>query len=60
MQYTLRLFEGDVEVKNFTVAYVGGANNYPLVGQTIDDWLVTEVISHTEAERCLRVERIKR
>jgi hypothetical protein len=61
MSYKLRLFENDVEVSDSTVAYVPGANNYPLIGQTIDDtWLVIGVISHTDDERCLRVERIKK
>jgi hypothetical protein len=60
MAYRLRLFEGDTEVSSSTVAYVPGADNYPWVGQTINDtWVVLEVVSHTETERCLRVKRIK-
>ena len=60
MDYTLRLFENDTEVRSWTVAYVPGANNYPTVGQTIDDtWRVVDVISHSDVERHLQVERIK-
>lgn len=61
MNYVLRLFENGVEVSHSTVAYVPGANNYPVTGQTVDDkWLVVDVISHTDAERCLRVERVRK
>jgi hypothetical protein len=61
MAYRLRLFDGNTEVSSSTVAHVPGANNYPWVGQTIDNtWEVLEIISHTESELCCRVKRIKR
>jgi hypothetical protein len=59
MVYRLRLFEGNTEVSSSTVAYVPGATNYPLKDHMIgDNWLVLEVISHTESEHCVRVKRI--
>jgi hypothetical protein len=59
MQYVLRLFENDVEVSTSSVAITPDAQNYPSVGQTIDDtWLVTDVISHDAKERRLRVKRL--
>jgi hypothetical protein len=59
MSYVLRLFEDGVEVHSSTVAIVPSAQNYPAAGQTIDDkWLVTDVISHDDKERCLRVGRL--
>jgi hypothetical protein len=39
------------------VAYVPGSSEHPIVGEVIaDKWVVLEVISHTESERCLKVE----
>ncbi len=56
-QYRLRLFEKDVEVHAEDVVMVPGADNYPKVEHEIGKWLVTDVISHSPHERCLRVER---
>lgn len=59
--YALRLFEGDVEVSASTVMKVLGGDNYPCTGQILDDyWRVIEIISFTEQELCLRVEKIKK
>jgi hypothetical protein len=58
--YTLRLFENGIEVQTTSVAYVPNSQQYPLVGDEIGDkWRVLEVISQTDAERCLQVEAIK-
>ena len=59
MQYTLRLFENDVEVSTSTVAYVPGAQYRPSIGQTISDaWVVVDVISASETDCCFRVKRL--
>lgn len=60
MSYTLRLFENGIEVLTTTVARVPNSQQYPVVGNEINGkWRVLEVISHTDAERCLQVEAIK-
>lgn len=57
-QYQLRLFEHGAEVSNTPVVCPQETLICPVVGETVGDWLVVGVISHSDAERCLRVERI--
>ncbi len=58
VQYQLRLSEDGKEVTNSVVVCPPGTLVCPVVGETIEDWLVVGVISHSDTERCLRVERI--
>lgn len=61
MHYTLRLFENDVEVSTSSVAITPYGQDYPAAGQTIDDrWLVTDVISNDDKEKCFRVKRLEK
>lgn len=59
MSYQLRLIESSKEVITSTVGYIMGSYNYPSVGQTIDNtWKVISIISRSETELWLRVERV--
>jgi hypothetical protein len=50
------LFENDDEVSRSVAAITPDAQNYPSVGQAIDDkWQVTDGISPDSEDRCLRV-----
>lgn len=59
LHYILRLFENDVEVSTTSVAITPNGQDYPAAGQTINDrWLVTEMISSDNKEKCFRVKRL--
>lgn len=59
MSYILRLIDDqNKEVHTDTVEPLLNCPKYPAVRQMIGDWRVLGVIRHTDAEYCLRVERI--
>ena len=60
MKYQLRLFENGVEVSTQTVGAIPGGPNFPLVGDSIDGWIVKSGRAHGEHELWLEVERIQK